>query len=415
MPDDTAGAAAPAYGGHGLRAKTLDWVEFERQRAEDPRAYFSRLRAQCPVDYDEGHEGWIQILRRSDIDAVLRNPEVFSNLIPELMNSPLPAIPMGVDPPDHAKYRRILDPLFSPRRMAVLEAEVVANTVATIEGFLDNGTCDFATDLAVPLPCSVFLTLFGLPQSDLPALLHMKDAIIRPESLADDPEEITRIQVEAGTQVFTLFGTVLAQRRAEPRDDLITELLRAEIEGRALTEPELLGICFMLMMAGLDTVTISLTCILAYLLEHPEARRSIVANPETIPTVVEELLRWETPVMAVPRIVTRDTEIAGCPIKKGEMVHAMLASGNLDPDADPRAGIVDLDRDDKRHLAFGGGPHRCLGSHLARMELRTVVREWHRLIPEYSLAPGASITWNGNTLRGLDSLALSWPTAGAQA
>ncbi len=415
MPDDTAGAAAPAYGGHGLRAETLSWVEFERQRAEDPRSYFSQLRARCPVGYDEGHEGWIQVRRRSDIDAALRNPEVFSNLIPELMNSPLPAIPMGVDPPDHGKYRRILDPLFSPRRMAVLEAEVVAKRVATIEGFLDRGACDFATELAVPLPCSVFLTLFGLPQSELPALLHIKDAIIRPESLADDPDEITRIQIEAGTQVFTLFGTVLAQRRAEPRDDLITELLNAKIEGRPLTEPELLGICFMLMMAGLDTVTISLTCILSYLLEHPEARRAIVADPETIPTVVEELLRWETPVMAVPRITTRDTEIAGCPIKKGEMVHLMLASGNLDPDADPRAAVVDLDRDDKRHLAFGGGPHRCLGSHLARLELRTVLREWHRLIPEYALAPGASITWNGHTLRGLDSLALTWPTDAGQA
>jgi cytochrome P450 len=415
MSDDTAGAAAPADGGHGLRAATLDWTEHERRRAEDPRAYFSRLREQRPVDYDEGHEGWIQILRRAEIDEVLRNPEVFSNLIPELMASPLPAIPMGVDPPDHAKYRRILDPLFSPRRMAALEADVVANTVATIESFLDRGACDFATDLAVPLPCSVFLTLFGLPQSELPALLHIKDALIRPESLTDDPDEKLRIQTEAGTQVFTLFGTVLAQRRAEPRDDLITELLKAEIEGRPLTEPELLGICFMLMMAGLDTVTISLTCILSYLLEHPDARARIVADPETIPTIVEELLRWETPVMAVPRIVTRDTEVAGCPIKKGEMVHVMLASGNLDPDADPRAGVVDLDRDDRRHLAFGGGPHRCLGSHLARMELRTVLREWHRLIPEYSLAPGASITWNGSTLRGLDSLALTWPTAAGQA
>ncbi|WP_235486805.1 cytochrome P450 [Frankia sp. AvcI1] len=243
----------------------------------------------------------------------------------------------------------------------------------------------------------------------------MKDALIRPESLTDDPDEKLRIQTEAGTQVFTLFGTVLAQRRAEPRDDLITELLKAEIEGRPLTEPELLGICFMLMMAGLDTVTISLTCILAYLLEHPEARQRIVADPETIPAIVEELLRWETPVMAVPRIVTRDTEVAGCPVRKGEMVHVMLASGNLDPDADPRAGVVDLDRADKRHLAFGGGPHRCLGSHLARMELRTVLREWHRLIPEYSLAPGASITWNGSTLRGLDSLALTWPTDAGQA
>jgi cytochrome P450 len=154
---------------------------------------------------------------------------------------------------------------------------------------------------------------------------------------------------------------------------------------------------------------------MTYLVEHPEAREMLVAEPTILDNLVEELLRWETPVQSTaPRLAKIDTEVGGCPIKAGTIVTPMVAAANLDP-TDPGALTVDLRRGDKRHLAFGGGPHRCLGSHLARMELRVVVREWHKRIPEYRLKAGTEIVWNSSTLRGVDHLELEWDVEGRSA
>ena len=178
-------------------------------------------------------------------------------------------------------------------------------------------------------------------------------------------------------------------------------------DGRNLTDSEILRILFLLLAAGLDTVTISLQAIFNYLAAHPEAQQLIHDDPNQIDNVIEELLRWETPVQTLSRIAKVDTELSGCPIAAGTNVIAALASGNVNEEY-PETLTVDLTRGDKAHLSFGGGNHRCLGSHLARMELRTVLREWHKRIPFYSIKPGTNIEWVASSLRGIDYLPLVW-------
>ncbi|HVW42112.1 MAG TPA: cytochrome P450 [Amycolatopsis sp.] len=382
-------------------------LAFARERAADPRGYFARLRAKSPVDFDEGADGNVQVLKRPDVERVLRDTDLFSNDM-GIMGSEEPVIPLGVDPPLHAKYRRLLDPLFNRRRMAELEPAVNAHVNEIIDSFIDKGECDFSRELAVPLPCSTFLSLLGLPQEELQALVRWKDIMIRPEVVAGSVEAGLRLQAQTAGEIYQRFATEMAERRVHPRDDLISFLVTAEIDGDRLSDNEIARTLFLLLAAGLDTVTISLECIISYLAEHPEEQQMLADEPETLDSVIEELLRWETPVQgASTRRALRDTEISGVPIPAGTLVLPMLAAANLDPDTDGSL-TVNLRRGDKRHLSFGGGPHRCLGSHLARMELRTVLREWHRRIPRYRVKPGVTLEWNGSSLRGIDYLPIEW-------
>jgi cytochrome P450 len=214
-------------------------------------------------------------------------------------------------------------------------------------------------------------------------------------------------------EIYGRFTEEMADRRKNPRDDLITFLTQVETEGEKLTDSEILRICFLQLSAGLDTATISLECIFTYLTQHPEARRMLVDEPGSEVNLIEELLRWETPVQAVARRATREVTLDdGTVIPEGASVQLMLGSANTDPVGLAGADECDVRRGDMRSFAFGGGPHRCLGSNLARMELRTVVRTWHDRIPDYDLAAGSDIVWNGSILRGVDHLPLVWPEAG---
>jgi cytochrome P450 len=179
--------------------------------------------------------------------------------------------------------------------------------------------------------------------------------------------------------------------------------MEAELDGEKLTDHEILDVCFLFMIAGLDTVTDSLDCMFAYLAQFPDHRQQLVDHPEVIPSAIEELLRWESPVPAVARVATEETVVGGCPIHAGEQVMLLLASANTDDAAHPGIDSVDLERDPNPHLAFGGGVHRCLGSHLARLELRVALREFHKRIPDYSLADGTVLEYTPG-LRSLNTL-----------
>jgi cytochrome P450 len=187
---------------------------------------------------------------------------------------------------------------------------------------------------------------------------------------------------------------LLIDRRRQPKDDLMTLLINSEIEGRPLTHEELMGTCHLLFIAGLDTVTDSLSCFYAFLATHPEHRRRLVEDPDTIPSAIEEMLRYESPVtMVLPRVVTQETELSGCPVHPGDKIIALLGSANNDESVVDNPEEVDFDRTGIRHYAFGGGVHRCLGSNLARLELRVSLREWHRRIPEYHIADGVELQY----------------------
>ncbi len=369
-----------------------------------PQPVYAAMREQgAAIQTDPGS---VLITRHGEVMETLRDPERFSSDMDAVpMGNVRPLIPLQIDPPDHLKYRKLLDPLFAPREVARLEDEVRRLTNELIDAFVDDGQVELNAAFAVPLPCTIFLALLGLPERDLPRFLRIKDDIIRPPGMAN--REATEIRARTAEEIYEYFEPVIDARRAEPRDDLITRLVEAEFDGHRLSNEDILDICFLFLIAGLDTVTATLTCSVAYLAEHPEHRRALVDDPSLIPAAIEELLRWETPVPGVARVCRRDTEIDGVEVTAGTRVTVLIGSANTDGAEFDDAETVDFHREGNRHLAFGGGIHRCLGSHLARLELRVALEELHRRIPEYSLEPGTELEYS-EALRTVEHLPIVW-------
>ena len=367
-----------------------------------PQPVYAAMRAQAPVVRLD--EQSVLLVRHPEVLAALRDAELFSSDMDAVrLGNVRPLIPLQIDPPDHLKFRKLLDPLFSPREVARLEPEVRRLTAELIDGFVGDGRVELNAAFAVPLPCTVFLALLGLPSDDLPTFLRIKDDIIRPPGMAGP--EADRIRRRTADEIYAYFDPVIEARRSEPRGDLISRLLVAEVDGHRLTNEDILDICFLFLIAGLDTVTATLTCSVAYLAQHHDHRDALVADPALVPAAVEELLRWETPVPGVARGCTRDIDLAGERITAGTRVTVLIGSANTDDVEFADAERVDFARDRNRHLAFGGGIHRCLGSHLARLELRVALEELHRRIPDYELAPGAELEY-AEGLRSVERLPL---------
>jgi cytochrome P450 len=380
------------------------------EMAANPQPTFKVLRETSPVMRIDGVG--VVLAGRAEIEEAFRRPELFSSDMSAVdLKNRRPMIPLQIDPPEHIKFRRLLDPIFAPRKVAPMEEPLTRLVDDLIDGFAGRGEVDFAAEFSVPYPSQVFLTLLGLPLEELPTFLAMKDGIIRPDHVTGTPwgsEEMQAHQQATADSIYDYFEAVLDQREAQRRDDLLSRFLDAEIDGHRLSREDILDICFLFLIAGLDTVTASLDCIFAYLARHPEQRRRIVEDPELIPHAIEELLRWETPVMGVARAATQDTELGGCPVQAGDLVMVMLGSANTDEAEFGDAEVVRFDREVNRHLAFGGGIHRCLGSHLARLELRVALREWHRRIPDYAVAEGHTLVYTP-AIRSIEHFPLTFP------
>ena len=384
---------------------------FDPEVARCPQAVYTRMHTQCPVARARFTDSPV-MSRYEDVIQALRNPALFSSEMELQMalGTERPMIPQQLDPPLQTRYRKLLDPHFSRRKMAALEPDMRRYANELIDRFIDNGACDFDPDFAIPLPCTVFLRLAGLPLEDLDLFLELKNGIIRPhlKTKSIDLEVNKNARVESGRQIYAYFERVVEDRSLQPRDDLMTQLVHAEIDGEKLSRNDILDICFLLLLAGLDTITATLGCNIAYLAANPQQRRRLVAKPELIPNAVEELLRWETPVTGVPRLAREDFSIGGIDVKAGELVTLLLGAADVDAAEFDDATRVDFERARNRHLAFGGGPHRCLGSHLARMELRVAMEEWHKRIPEYAVAPGRQPRYSPG-IREVLELPLVWP------
>src|SRR5262245_11871685 len=354
-----------------------------------PQAIYDLMREHTPVLRTE--QGGTIIARHEDVEFALRNADVFSSDMEAVsIGNVRPLIPLQVNPPEHVKYRRLLDPLFAPKQVALLEADVRKLSNQLIDDFIHAGECEFNSAFAIPLPCTVFLRLLGLPLEDLDRFLEMKDNIIRPngEAAQIPGAEFTRIQAETGQRIYAYFNKVLDEREQQPQDDMLTGFLEAEVDGHRLTREDILDICYLFLLAGLDTVTASVGCMVSYLAQHPEQRQRLVDDPSRIPGAVEELLRWGTPVPGVPRVVAQEVELSGERLQPGQKVTVLLGSANIDERGFPEPAEIDFARPANRHLAFGGGVHRCLGSHLARLELRVALEQLHERIPDYAIKPG---------------------------
>jgi cytochrome P450 len=274
-----------------------------------------------------------------------------------------------------------------------MEDDLRALVNQIIDGFVDRDGCNFHEEFATPLPSTVFLRLMGLPQADLPQFLQWRDNIIRPDVPREDLEGAARIREATGKEISAYFETAIEARRRKPDDSLLSLLVEAEMSGRPLTREELLGTLHLLLLGGLDTVTATLDCMIAYLARHPDRRHQLIAEPSLIGPAVDELLRRETPVQVVLRTATQDVEIRGVQVRRGDLVTLVLGAANGDEEF-RAADSFDLTDEHNHHLAFGGGPHLCLGAHLARLELRVAIEEFHRRIPDYRIADGVEVHYS---------------------
>lgn len=329
--------------------------------------------------------------RYEDVVWALRHPEIFSSEMDMkvMLGTQRPMIPQQIDPPRQTRYRKILDLRFSRPRMQALEPELRRHAQQVIDGFVARGECEFDSEFAVPLPCRAFLTLMGLPQEELDLFIELKNGIIRPPVPPMDMIAASEYRMKTGERIYAYFEKMIAERRSAPRDDMMTYLTTVELDGHPLSDEEVLDISYLFLLGGLDTVTATLGCSMAYLAANPEQRQKLVAKPELIPNAVEELLRWETPVSLLPRVLKQNVTIGDVELREGALVNLLVGAANVDPAEFDDPTRVDFERENNRHLAFGAGAHRCLGSHLARMELRAALEEWHKRIPDYAIKPGA--------------------------
>jgi cytochrome P450 len=333
------------------------------------------------------------------VEYATKHPNLFSSAKAfDMLGSPLPLVPIAVDPPEHGRFRRMLDSTFAPRRLALLEDRLRGQVVELIDKIAEKDTCEVIADLGLLYPTEVFLTIFGLPVEDRERLIAWKDAILEltgPSAADPDPAVM-----EHALGLFAYLSEIVAQRRAGVGvgDDLLSELLANTDEG-GFSDEEVLGLGFLMVLAGLDTVTSAIGFALHRLAERPDLQAKLVDDPTQIPQFVEEALRMEPPAPFAPRITTEDVEVEGRHIPAGSQVKLAYGAANRDPARYDHADDVALDRH-IRHFAFGGGVHRCLGSHLARMEMRLMLEEWHRRIHRYELAPGVPCTakWPSGTL-----------------
>jgi cytochrome P450 len=386
----------------GMYGGTI-FEEMEAATGRHPQRTYASMRAVAPA---RRVGDAVVVTSRAAIDVVFRHPETYSSRMePGRHGNVRSLIPLEIDPPVHKKYRKIMDPLFAPQRMQRLSEPIEGLVNDLIDGFIDEPEIDFARQFSIPFPSQVFLTLFGLPLEETARFIAMKDGINRPFHVIgrpmNDPETVA-YRDSVALDLYDYFEDILDERARQPKDDLLSHFLAAEVDGHLLSREDILDICFLFFIAGLDTVSASLECFFAYLAEQPGMRAQLVADPASIPRAVEELLRWESPVMLVSRVATADAELAGCPVHAGDEIYAFVGAANTDEGEAPDADTVRLDRATNPHLAFGGGVHRCLGSHLARLELRTALRVWHARIPHYRIRPGHEFTYTIG-IRAIDS------------
>jgi cytochrome P450 len=341
-----------------------------------------------------------------NLDLVSMNPATGINFG---MGSKEPLIPLHLDGPRHLHFRKLIAPLFTARKMALLEPQIRSLTDDLIDAFIGEGQVELHNAFCVPIASTIFLRLFGMPPEDTDTLVGMKNRILKNEGTDREASEV--IGLEEGAKLRKLLRTRLDERLADGGryDDLLDEFIHFELDGERLSHDEVANIMHMFTIAGLDTVTSSLSCILAWLARHRTEQERIASDPSRLPKSIEELLRFESPVPSSgARWAARDTEINGVPVKQGQMVYLCWASANLDPTAFDQPLVVNLDRKHIPHVAFAVGTHHCIGSHLARTELRCAIDQFHRRISRYEVPDGLEIEYEFASVRQARSIPLGF-------
>jgi cytochrome P450 len=370
-------------------------------------ALFDEMREKSAFYRGDTADYWM-FTRGDMIREALGTPDLFSNSS-IIHLDPDPSfrwIPENLDPPEHTDWRHKLQPFFTPRAIATRAESIREICIRYIDELREKGKCEFVHDFAQIYPTAVFVQFLGLPASDTAQFIEWQDATIRAPSW-DDQDAIQRVMGD----ILAYMGDLINERRRHPKDDddLITMATKWEINGARASDEDLQSLLLLLFNAGLDTVATQLSFSFLHLATHPADRKRIASDPEAINMAVEEFVRFYA-IVSPSRKVTRDEDFHGCPIKKGQMVWLPIWSGTRDGRSMEHADSVEFDREVNNHMGFGTGPHRCLGAHLARSEMRIALDEWHKRIPDYELDPEDEAVQRISAVMTLDRLPLIWPS-----
>ena len=385
-----------------------DWASdyniFAPEFMTDPYPRMSEIReGACPIAHSDRWGGSWMPTRYEDVVAMAQEHELFTSrqiiVVPPVPGAAegaygaVAAPPITSDPPEHHWHRRLILPTFSPQSVAKFEDGTRALCHELIDGFIANGTADAAADYAQKIPARVIAAMLGVPVDMADEFTGWVQGAL---DLTNGPG-----RVAARMKILPFFHAQVQDRRANPRvDDLITTLVNSvDDHGNPVDDAYVIGVCNLMLVAGVDTTWSSLGSALWHFAQHPEHREQLRLQPSLWPMAIEELLRAYSPV-TMARIVDHDTEFQGCPMKSGDRVLMSFPAANRDPRQFENPDVVDFERAHNRHVAFGAGIHRCAGSNLARLELRVALQTWLERIPEFVLVDPASVTWAAGQVRG---------------
>jgi len=352
----------------------LDFLSDELRR--DPYPLFTQARSAFPVLHEPGSDMWM-LFDYDSVKRALNDSEVFSSVV----ETPLGKAPDWLvfsDPPRHSKLRAIVMRAFTPRSIASVEPRVRELSRELLEPVLERGEMDLVADYSAPLPMMVIAELLGIPSSDRQRFMHWAEVIMTLSYTISGGEEAARAMSENAVvkeEMRAYFADLADQRRRTPKDDLLTRLVEAEVDGERLTPGEILGFFQLLLSAGTETTTNLINNTLLCLLEHPDQLARLRAEPRLLPSALEEVLRYRTPVQMVFRATKGDVALHGQVIPAGKLVLVMIGSANRDATKFQDADRFDITRDPNPHIAFGHGIHFCLGAALSRLEARVALTD----------------------------------------
>jgi cytochrome P450 len=357
----------------------MDYNPLSPEVLENPYPYYAYLRTQAPVYWVEPLQGWA-LSRYADVDFALRNPQIFSSAeftaqaLGDL--NPTPGIPwiLDMNPPDHTRLRKLVNKGFLPRLIRHLEPRVQEITRQLLTALRRRGEGDLMTTLSGPLPTTVIAEMLGVETERFDDFKRWSDDVVLATSRPTDEAVRARVR-ESGAAFRAYFARLIERRRTDPGEDVITALVRAEEERDMLSSSEILGLAVLLLLAGNETTTNLIGNAVRNLLSHPEELAKVRADRSLTPSLVEEVLRYESPVQLIPRVTTREVELEGGKIPAGAIVFLLLGSANRDERKFPEPDRFDVTRNPQDHLGFGYGIHYCLGAPLARLEGRIALEQ----------------------------------------
>jgi cytochrome P450 len=373
--------------------------------AKDPGPFFEELRGTCPVGRADVHGGFWTLVRYADVHEATLNTQIFSSAAGVTIppgNYP-PSLCLEQDDPEHRVFRRPMNSWFSPARMEALEGEIRKLVSRLLDEVIDDGSCDIGAVLATPVPAVVAGMLLGLPEEDWGWFRDRSETSLRCASNGD----LEGAGV-ASMELAGYLGGKLEHRRADPQEDLLTEIVRMEVGGAPIGVEQGISLAYLLLVAGHETTVGAIGGLLYRVARDHQVRDQLIADPSLIPNAVEEALRLEPPLMGLGRIVTQDTEVAGVPIPAGERALLMFGAANRDPEVFDDPESFRLDRHPNRHLGFGVGIHRCVGAPLARAEMRVVLEEVLRRMPGIRITADAGVTVSYHFTRAFSAIPVVW-------